>query len=252
MPQHVDADDLALLALGERLDGEHERHVASCAECSHELAELRTVVARGRSLSAADTPHPPPARVWDRVTAELALDAGARATPADRSPTAPAAVTDLPRRPDRPATWPWLAAAAVAGIVLGTAATALVLNGSEDDGSGGTGGPVVATAQLEALPDHSGTGAAEVVGTGSSRVLELDVSGLTRGDGFYEVWLLGPDAKTLVSVGLLDTSQGTRATFPLPADLDVTDFPIVDISLEPVDGDPAHSGDSIVRGTLAG
>jgi len=110
---------------------------------------------------------------------------------------------------------------------------------------------VVATAQLEPLPDHSGTGAAEVVGTASSRVLELDVSGLTRGDGFYEVWLLGPDATTLVSVGLLDTSQGTRATFPLPADLDVADFPIVDISLEPVDGDPAHSGDSIVRGTLA-
>ena len=114
MPQHVDADDLALLALGERVDGELERHVASCAECGQELAELRAVVARGRTLTAADTPHPPPARVWDRVTAELALDADAATTSVDRSPSAPA-VTDLPGRPDRRAGWPWLAAAAVAG-----------------------------------------------------------------------------------------------------------------------------------------
>ncbi len=54
-----------------------------------------------------------------------------------------------------------------------------------------------------------------------------------------------------MSVGLLDT-QGTRAAFPLPPSVDVAEFPVVDISLEPVDGNPAHCGDSIVRGTLAG
>jgi anti-sigma-K factor RskA len=251
MPQHVDPDDLALLAVGEHLDAENEQHVASCAECSHELAELRAVVGLARTVTAADTPHAPPSPVWDRVVAELAVDLDSAA---DHPPAADraATVTDLPRGPDRRPSWPWMAAAAVAGIVLGAAATAVVLAGSDDDGSDGTGGSVVASADLVALPERSGAGAAEVVGSGASRKLEVDVSGLTRGDGFYEVWLLGPDAKTLVSVGLLDTSKGTKATFPLPADLDVAKFPVVDISLEPVDGDPSHSGDSIVRGTLAG
>ena len=79
------------------------------------------------------------------------------------------------------------------------------------------------------------------------RVLVLDVSGLSQGDGVYEVWLLDSDAKRLVSLGLLDGSTGR---FVLPPEVDVSDFPVVDVSIEPVDGDPAHSGDSVVRGIL--
>ena len=40
-------------------------------------------------------------------------------------------------------------------------------------------------------------------------------------------------------------------TFALPAGLDLSEYPIVDVSDEPVDGNPAHSSVSIVRGTLA-
>jgi anti-sigma-K factor RskA len=107
----------------------------------------------------------------------------------------------------------------------------------------------VASTRLVPLPDHTGSGAAEVLGTGSSRVLQLDVTGLTRGSGFYEVWLLDADAQRLVSLGLLEGSTGR---FPLPPQVDVTRFPVVDVSLEPADGNPAHSGDSVVRGTLTG
>jgi hypothetical protein len=32
--------------------------------------------------------------------------------------------------------------------------------------------------------------------------------------------------------------------------LDLRDYPVVDISREPLDGDPAHSADSISRGEL--
>jgi len=38
--------------------------------------------------------------------------------------------------------------------------------------------------------------------------------------------------------------------FPLPDDLDLAAYPVVDISEEPFDGNPGHSGDSIVRGVL--
>ena len=40
-------------------------------------------------------------------------------------------------------------------------------------------------------------------------------------------------------------------TFAVPAGLDLGEYPIVDVSDEPVDGNPAHSSVSIVRGTLA-
>ena len=36
----------------------------------------------------------------------------------------------------------------------------------------------------------------------------------------------------------------------VPAGIDPAQFALVDVSREPVDGEPAHSGDSIVRGLL--
>ena len=66
-------------------------------------------------------------------------------------------------------------------------------------------------------------------------------------DGFKEVWLLAPDAQRMVSLGVM---AGDEAEFVLPGNLDVAQFPVVDVSDEPVDGDPTHSGDSVVRGTL--
>ena len=58
--------------------------------------------------------------------------------------------------------------------------------------------------------------------------------------------LLNPDAE--VSLGTL--GAGDTGVFPVPADLDVAQFPVVDVSREPLDGNPAHSKDSVVRGTL--
>jgi anti-sigma-K factor RskA len=237
MSPHVDPDDLALVALGEPVDLDGTSHLAGCAQCQSDLDQLRAVVASARTVTAEDSPQAPPARVWDGVRTELGLDA------------APGPVVVAPpRRADRRTTWGLAAAAVVVGIVLGAVGTALLTR--SDDGSGGADERVVASTRLSPLPEHSGSGDAEVIGTGRSRVLELDVTGLSRGDGVYEVWLLAPDAKHLVSVGLLGPSEGTRARFPLPPGLDLAEFPVVDVSLEPVDGNPAHSGDSVVRGTL--
>ena len=233
MPHHVDPDDLALLALGEQPDGVEAGHVAACEQCQDELDALRAIVSQARTLEPEDTPVAPPPRVWEAVVAELGSDAGAQ--PRTEQPTG--------RLVGRSRTLLVAAAATLVGIVLGAGLTALLTDNDDD------GGRVVARTRLAALPDHSGSGVASVVGTGSARVLELDVTGLTRGSGFYEVWLLDADAKRLVSLGLLDGSTGR---FPLPPQVDVTRFPVVDVSLEPADGNPAHSGDSVVRGTLIG
>ena len=258
--EHVSADDLALRALGEELTGVPEEHLATCAHCQSELDQLRAVVATARAVEPEDYPSAPPATVWDGIAAELGLgrttdvddsDDAAGSHAADEAAASEGAgVVPLPapRRDGRERRLsPWLlaAAAAVVGLVVGVGATLVATSGDDDEL------PVVASTELVVLADDTPGGDAEIRGSGSNRVLELDVPGLDpAADGFYEVWLLDEDAKRLVSVGLLDPSRGTRATFPLPEDLDVAEFPVVDVSVEPADGDPAHSGDSVVRGTL--
>lgn len=66
-------------------------------------------------------------------------------------------------------------------------------------------------------------------------------------DGYREVWLISSDASRLVSLGVL---RGTDGSFTIPDGLDLGTFDLVDVSEEPYDGDPGHSGDSIVRGQL--
>jgi hypothetical protein len=245
VPTHSDPADLALHALGEDVGPDVDAHLASCAECRDEVERLRSVVAVARTTGPDDAPQPPPASVWDGIVAELGLGGAASGDTDEAGTDDPSGAVDelsARRAGSRMRTALVAAAAAVVGIALGVGGSALL----GDDDSGGQGA-VVASAELAALPDRQGTGAATVRGSGSQRVLVLDVSDLTTGAGVYEVWLLDADAQRLVSLGLL---EGTSGRFALPPSLDVADFPVVDVSIEPLDGDPAHSGDSVVRGTL--
>ena len=51
----------------------------------------------------------------------------------------------------------------------------------------------------------------------------------------------------MVQVGVV---RGGTTTLALPEGLDLAEYPIVDVSLEPLDGDPTHSGVSVARGEL--
>lgn len=53
----------------------------------------------------------------------------------------------------------------------------------------------------------------------------------------------------MVSVGVLPTAEDPRQ-FPVSSALIDQGFTVVDISRESFDNDPAHSGDSLVRGKL--
>lgn len=252
MPAHCDPDDLALMALGEPTgSADDTTHLAACDQCRAELDSLRAVVAVGRSAGPDDVVEAPPARVWSRVAAELGLDRQAAAAPlrgvdgagSVGGEPATAAAGGPRRRGGRAPTWRTVWVGAAAAAVLGVLATLGVDAVTRSDDVG----PVVARVALSPLPDHQGTGTASVVGRGASRALDVDVRGLTRADGYYEVWLLDPSAKRLVSLGLL---RGRHGSFTLPAGVDLADFPVVDVSIEPADGNPAHSGDSVVRGRL--
>ena len=233
---HVDDEVLALLALGETAGTTADlAHIEECERCSDEVTALRSVVDAARSAGPLVPPAP---HVWDRISDELGLSA---TTPSDADP---APVTDLSsRRTSRgPRQWRWIAAAAAVGVVVGGAGVWWRTTQTEP-------ASVLATATLEPLPGWDAIGSAVVeTSRDGTRVLVVDLDEQDAGDdGFREVWLLKPDVSGLVSVGTLAGSSGR---FDLPAGLDLTQFSVVDVSEEQFDGDPAHSGNSIVRGAL--
>ena len=227
---HCDDDELSVIALGEPARPEDEQHLQACARCQSRLDQLTAVVASARSITAADHPIAPPAGTWDAIATELGMSPGGTVTP-------------ISRRPRRGATtWLIAGAAAVAGIAIGAIVTA-----------GVTGAPasadLVASATRDPIDDSGFVGTATVEQTDAGAVLRITVPDLPAvDDGYYEVWMASPDTTTMVAIGTLN--PGREATFDRPAGMAVTDFPVVDVSVEHFDGDAGHSAVSVVRGQL--
>lgn len=236
------------IAFGEQAGAGDAAHVRSCPDCAAEVEALRAVDGGLREISRVvprEAPRvaPPPA-VWDRIAASTGVRATPRTAEVERhADVVPPPPVPLPRR--RRLT-PLLVAVAATAAVLGAAVGGLGTWAATRDDPGGS---VVASTPLRALgsaaPDA--TGSAVVVRSAGGTALDLDVTGLRAGDGFLEVWMIDRSVTKMVPVGVL---RGDRGQFTLPAGIDLRDYPIVDISVEPLDGDPAHSGDSVLRGTI--
>ncbi len=234
---HLDPDLLALLALNERVDTPADRaHLTECRICAQELAEMRHAAAVGRASLTDTELETPPDRVWARIADELDLTASRP----DAAPS-PAAGSAVPVRTRRRMRGRWILAACLvlfAAVGVGVWGTIAALRPTE-----------IAAATLIAFPDHAGaTGTAEVE-QARDGTLRLNVtldSPSEEGD-YREVWLIRSDATALISLGVLESTSGM---FTIPAGIDLADYTLVDISVEPLDGDPAHSGNSIVRGEL--
>ncbi len=121
--------------------------------------------------------------------------------------------------------------------------------------------PTLAAAELAFDPvafDPAGAGAvatAALVVDDGAQVIRIDDDSLPFDldeDAALELWLIRADADgnvvDLVSLGDID-ADGDRS-FAVPAGYDAGVFNVVDISVEPRDGDEAHSGRSILRGQL--
>lgn len=235
---HLDPEVLALLALGETPGtADHfitaQRHLESCADCRADLESLSAVSVAARRITADDALVPPPASVWQAVTEELAGPA----------PVTLAPVTPLRRR----TSWVSVAAAACVGLLVGSGVMYAATSGQR--ASVVVPAPtVVAEAALAPLGASQAKGSVEVVSTSSGDQVLVDVSGLAKPDGFYEVWLLDRKGEKLVALGALDGTD--KGTFAMPPGVAMSDYPVVDVSLEPADGNPGHSHHSLVRGTL--
>jgi hypothetical protein len=227
------------------------RHVATCRQCQGELDQWADIIATARSTTPEDTPSAPSAEVWHAISAELGLVGAAESSAAPvTTPSATAATVVSIDKGRRRWSTSWLVAASVAGIVGGAILTAggVSLSGTDPAPQPVAAPPVVASTSLAALPQHEGDGEAEIVSTPEGKELVVDVSNLSSGDGFYEVWLIDPETFQMIGLGALADDAGR---FPIPDGLDLSQYTVVDVSLEPFDGDPVHSRDSVVRGELS-
>ena len=223
---HVNDETIALLALGEGVAGADADHLRTCAACQSKVDQLRAVVDTARTITDDDRPMTPPDDLWKSITDEIESDGDVFV----RQP------------PVRGARMGWFALAAAVGVLVGSLGTMVALDQRDP-------APTIAQAELEPLPGQQVRGVAQVRETPDGPVLLVDVPDLPEPDGYYEVWMLSPEADSMVSVGVLGSGQVNE--FPLPAGMDMQAFPVVDISVEQFDGDVTHSADSVVRGTLS-
>ncbi|MDN3494765.1 anti-sigma factor [Planococcus sp. APC 4015] len=231
---HLDPERLAVIATGGQPTSDEQLHIDDCVECEVELAELEHTVAIGRSTSTLGELETPPERVWARILDDVR-------TADVRGAEQPAVdMADARRAGSRRSRLVYTLAAVAAVIFVVAGVWGIVRPAQVVE---------LASATLEAFPDHVGSeGQATVLETADGTLevrVQLDADDADA--GYREVWLITADASALVSLGVLDGSEGT---FLVPDDIDVHDFVLVDISLESEDGNPGHSGDSVVRGEL--
>ncbi len=245
---HCDEETLAALAMGEQVSEADASHAAACATCSTEVEQLRAIVS---VLDGSDGELvEPPAALWDSIAEETGVDrprpalsvvdGAGEAVPVARAPQADA--EPAPRSGSRFARWSLAAAAGLALVASGAAIGAQV-GGPQADGT------VIAQTELADLSteDEVGTARVEEFEDGH-RELVIDAAVEVDANAALEVWLIDTSVEGMISVGFLDSAEGR---FVIPDGFDLAIHPIVDISREPFDGVPTHSGDSLVRGVLA-
>jgi anti-sigma-K factor RskA len=190
-----------------------ERAMAADPALRAEVERLRPVVSRLEHVPAEawNPPEPPPLQMPERA----------------------------PRRsPRRLVLRPLVAVAAALALLVGGAGLGVLLDRD-----------AAPSAELALRPvgdlDRGSRGDIAVSGDG----VTVRVSGLrpTTGGQFYELWLLGDDGR-LVGLGAFRVGSDGAATLKLPLPADPGAFRYFDLSLEPGDGDPGHSGVSVLRG----
>jgi predicted secreted protein len=143
------------------------------------------------------------------------------------------------RAPSRWSLQRWVAAAAVAAaIALGAV---VVLSPSDAQRF---------EMQLQGTElAQGGSAIATIQSTSSGEDITLDVRGLPPApEGFYyQGWVR--DGDNAITIGTFHLRGGDDEV-TLWAGVDIEDFPVITVTIEPDDGDPASSGNVVLRGEL--
>ncbi len=244
------------------------------------MAEQELTQWKGLAASITDDDrvrHAPPPMVWDNIEAALAntnkvvppVEAPASANvpdnPADLPSLSvvpqpddevvpPEAVIDLNEERNRlaPATkrkqrrHMFLAGAAAAlALVIGVSLL------TQDDEPEQLAVPTLAAEVTnDTLPEAFDGTASASLALDDAPMLEISFDSALPSDEPVELWLIKPDLSDMRSLGIVQPGA-TAWSGDWPADLDPAEYSVVDLSIEPNDGDPTHSGRSILRGVLA-
>lgn len=180
----------------------------------------------------------PPDDLWRSIAsavAEVEAEAEAVEPSAPQQATAPSNVVSLRRGWKRPV------AASAAAVVALAAVGGLALRGGDDPTA-----EFVAETDLEPLTAEVKAAHSTLERIGDQLVLEIDAELVATGSDFHELWLLDVEATEPISLGRYEGP----GTYVVPDGVAPAQFPVVDISIEPDDGDDSHSGSSVLRGAL--
>lgn len=253
--EHVNPEVISMMAMSDPDVASTDRaHVYACDTCRSEWEELSHVVKVARSAPVLGGLTTPRSAVWDRIAAEVRTSPHPEVA---EEPPLPQESDRLrgtehlvrPRRKARPSrrrvSWLLTSAIAVIALVLGVGGGVALtsLNPAPQ-------AQVLAAATLQAFPQWptaQGKAKIETTPAGQRELVVTLTSTPTSEGGFREVWIMSSSLKKLISVGVL---VGDSGRFALPEGISTDAYPVVDISEQPNNGNPAHSGNSIVRGTL--
>jgi anti-sigma-K factor RskA len=213
----LDADEQALA----------ERLLADDPTFRAEVDRLRTTTAALPALDrTAWEPVPPPPLASDVI-----------ATPQD--PPAAARRPWAARRARTARRVPLLAAASGLAVAAAAALAIVLFTGGGSDPD--------TTIALRALAGTPGRASLTLAGAEA----QLRGSGLppSGAHDYYEAWLADARGR-MVSMGTFRVGRDGHLDVHMAVAVDVSRYTLVDVSLEPDDGDPGHSDRSVLRATL--
>jgi hypothetical protein len=176
--------------------------------------------------------------------------------PSEPPPPPPAAAKPEPATRERKRRR--LPSAAIAVVLLGAllgAVVGLVLfSGDSDDDKGSSSPPPAAEAPAPkpaelapVSPDFPGRGSARIEGSGANSRLIMSLSGLPPREEAYAVWLYN----AVTDAVLIDRVVGTSLEIDEVLPVDPAGYKYIDVSNEPIDDNPNHSGASVMRVPVA-
>lgn len=213
-----------------------QKHAADDAELT-EYSDLVNNLRAGQPIE----PVQPSAALWDDLSATINSSSGTDSSTQD----APVIDLSAARQRSRGRTAAILVAVAAAFLLVAVPA-GLALRGGEDDVE-------LASAELLVLDDNAalGVATASLVSKGSDLALELETDAIAvDGSDFAELWLLRVDEDGSIEPVSLGRADGS-GRYDVDDELDLDATWMVDVSIEPDDGDHEHSGHSVLRGDLS-
>ncbi len=197
---------------------ELERHLEGCSRCRDELGRLRQTHALLGELAANEPPPELKGRVLARARGETSARSGGR--------------------------WRLWVPAAAALLVAGILGVGIFVALTGDSSSRGV--PLTATALA---PGASGELRGEKVG--QNLQVELEVEGLPQlgKHEYYEMWY-ATESGERISCGTFRVRPEGPTDVNLTAPALATSYPLIEVTREPDDGDPAASGKKVLVGDL--